>query len=468
MTRPLLVILIAVWCLQQIFLACALVPDIDEGGYLLIGRAAVRGELGLYDDALLGHRTPLPYYLVGVSQLFGRSLLAGRLASSVCGLLALGLVYALARRLHGAEAGALALVVATGSGVLAGAFAQASYHGLLAAAVVLLALLIHERRHVGAVSVGVILFFIRPIAGVVLLGLLPWAWHRQAWRTRALVSAVVIVPLAVFFASPTHWKLFAYVPGLASLVHGLGYVPVRVLDESEGWGAALRLVARWYKVWLLLAAGALLAPSALRACRGPLILFVALVGGHLLVLANHPTWGVAYIVSFLPLLAVWLGVAWASQARPWRLALLPVVALAPLVSPSPFLPRAVVWSVARANDVADDLRQRVPAGAHMFLFGSAVPLYLADRPPYLRQVSHLYAVSDNPNTLELQRSGQWGAHEIGAWLGHEAAYALIDETSLAAQRTHGDLMRGLLAQHFRRAAAYSLGGRALTLYERVK
>src|SRR5436190_13939635 len=92
-----------------LYLSRVLVTWDDEGGYLALGRKLVTGELtSLFVDELSGHRMPLPFYVLGASQFFGPSLLAGRWLSLALGLGVLGLAVVVARRLEGPTAGVLA------------------------------------------------------------------------------------------------------------------------------------------------------------------------------------------------------------------------------------------------------------------------------------------------------------------------------------------------------------------------
>ena len=53
---------------QGIYYARVLVPSGDMTVYLVAGSLAVRGELNLFDDRLPGHRAPLPFYVLGLTQ----------------------------------------------------------------------------------------------------------------------------------------------------------------------------------------------------------------------------------------------------------------------------------------------------------------------------------------------------------------------------------------------------------------
>ncbi|MBC7262818.1 MAG: glycosyltransferase family 39 protein [Chloroflexi bacterium] len=76
----------------------------DEGWYLYASKLVYRGQVPYRDFSYT--QMPLLPYVYGLVQMpFGGSLLIGRLTSIACGLLALGLTMAAARRLNGDQAG---------------------------------------------------------------------------------------------------------------------------------------------------------------------------------------------------------------------------------------------------------------------------------------------------------------------------------------------------------------------------
>jgi 4-amino-4-deoxy-L-arabinose transferase-like glycosyltransferase len=76
---------------------------------------------------------PLPFYVLGASQLvWGRSLIAARLASLALGLGALILVTVIARHISGDTAGLLAAAFFATQGVLVGYLSTATYFSLSA------------------------------------------------------------------------------------------------------------------------------------------------------------------------------------------------------------------------------------------------------------------------------------------------------------------------------------------------
>jgi len=118
--------------LQGGFHALALLTDGDsDGSYIYLGSLILRGELGLYDASMTGHRTPGPYYLIGLSQvLFGPSVLAGRLFSLLAGWAGVLILWRTARRSLGEPAGTLALLLLAANAYLMSHFAVAAFHGL--------------------------------------------------------------------------------------------------------------------------------------------------------------------------------------------------------------------------------------------------------------------------------------------------------------------------------------------------
>src|SRR5215831_1263766 len=105
--------------LQSGFFAFALAPDPDDTIHMYLGRMALAGTVGLFQDELPGHRAPLPYYFIGLSQVIrDRSVVVGRLWSAALGLVCFGLLLTLTTRLAGDLAGILALLFALSQGVI--------------------------------------------------------------------------------------------------------------------------------------------------------------------------------------------------------------------------------------------------------------------------------------------------------------------------------------------------------------
>lgn len=89
---------------QGIRLAQRMVTWPDESAYLHLGYLAASGRISLFQDEIIGTRMPIPFYVLGATQLvWGGNLMAARLAAIVIGLGALVLVALIARHLTGAD-----------------------------------------------------------------------------------------------------------------------------------------------------------------------------------------------------------------------------------------------------------------------------------------------------------------------------------------------------------------------------
>lgn len=481
--------------LQSAFFIYALVTDGDaEGVYLYHGYLAVTGQISLYQDEMTGHRVPLPYYVIGLSQvLWGPSLVAGRAVSAALGLGVLVLVWLLASRLGGELCGMLASLFAVTQAYLLGYFAWATFHSLisfllLAGLYVLLATDLRWRR-VLAMGVSTLLFFTRPqIWPLHPLALAFLAWEAESRRERWALTAVAAVPPAVFLlADVRHLKLLTQIPGLDRFVLPLGFQAVAVPHRVEhDWRVAvtgaLGLLGRSYKAWIV-AAAVLLAVLTWRAVRGrPVGEFVANRGVVVVavVTAYLAAWqfvivrfsakaAVGYFPSFAILAAIPLGYGFAVLLRGSRAASMPRMALgallvaiflvSPVVSPPPALPLAVAYdrpAMVALQDLVTALRSLVPPGSRVFLFGPSESLFMAGLRPYLQQANHLETLSPVTDDWIRRRSGQWGHAEILEWLGRDADYAVVRLAILrearATQHTPAgnnvDLIESLLSRHF--------------------
>src|SRR2546421_13004416 len=93
----------------------------DETAHLAFGRAVWTTGASLFQDELPGHRMPLPFYVIGLSQLpIGPTLWGGRLLGIAIGLTTLALLVAVVRRLDGPAAAVLAARLFATQGVLGG------------------------------------------------------------------------------------------------------------------------------------------------------------------------------------------------------------------------------------------------------------------------------------------------------------------------------------------------------------
>ncbi len=479
--------------LQSWFFAYALVPDPDGTVAIFLGRLALTGEISLFQDELPGHRVPLPYYFIGLSQiLWPGSLVGARLFTAVLGLVCLLLVLLIATRLGGELCGILAFLFAVTQSVIIGYFAYASYHSvvsffLLAGFYVMLCTSFRYNRVV-AMSLFSLLFFSRTLV----IPLIPLAMFYLLWKAKGLaermgIVAVAVVPPAVFFLYDlSHLKLLAYVPLLRKFVLPLGFQASPTMTSAfpyePGLGSdlttALWLFARWYKVWIL-AALVLIAALAVRLVRGPTVreffsnrgvnliavvtLYLAL--WQLVIFRGSWSWAVGYFPSFAILAAICLGFGFSvliqyycitSGRRAAILAsLLGLFLVSPALSRPPTLPLAVSYEhppTQALYNLAEALRTRIPHGSRVFTLGGTQALYMADLRPYLRQVFGFWTLSPIADERIRKRSGLWGEAEIREWLTKDAEYAVIVPSSLDAYRTscNGcvELIESLLTRHF--------------------
>lgn len=498
MRRWLLAACLAVWALQTVFLAYALITDGDaEGVYLYHGYLAVTGQIGLYQDEMTGHRVPLPYYVLGLSQvLFGPSLLAGRFVSAVLGLGAIVLLWRLAAKLGGDVAGTLTVLFAVTQSYLLGYFTWATFHSLiaflLAAGLFVLLGTDWPWKRVLATAFSTLLFFTRPlIAPLHPLALVFLLWRARGRAERLAIAATGTLPPAIFLAwDVNHLKLFTWVPGLNALVRPLGFEAVAIPYRYEAdWGAslirALWLFGRSYKAWAI--AGLMLLVvwlwharrrHSMRDLVHPAIAAVIavvlyLAAWQLFIVRHAPKDAVGYFASFFMLLAVPLGYGFATVLRHTEgsrgirgavgalLALL--LLLGPAASPPAALPLAVAWdrpAMVELRGVVEGLRSLIPPGSRVFLYGPPEALFMAGLRPYIQQANFLETLSPMRDDWTRYRSGLWGGAEIREWLGHDAEYAVIRLDVLRAARDHQftesgnnvDLIESMLSRNFRRIA----------------
>src|SRR6266542_985623 len=183
---------------QSCFFAFALVPDPDDTVHAFLGRLALTGDISLFQYELPGHRAPLPYYFIGLSQLlWDRSVVAGRLLSAAIGLACFLLLLVLTTRLAGELAGILALLFALSQGVIVGSFAHTSYHSLvslllLAGLYVLLCTSL-RCKHLFAMALFSLLFFTRTL----MIPLIPAVTGYLLWEAKGVLERVGIVAVTV-------------------------------------------------------------------------------------------------------------------------------------------------------------------------------------------------------------------------------------------------------------------------------
>ena len=496
--RSLLVLLVGIFLAQAIFFSRTLLFSDDEEGYVVLGYLAARGSISLFQDEMLGARTPLPFYILGWPQrMLGRSLWSARLLCIVFALGALWLTIRTARILGGRTAGLLAGFLLATQGAIVGYFATAGYHAISAFVVMaVLQLFIGPafagRYLIAAASTGLIFLTRTHISPLIPLLLGVCIIRSSSWRARLLVVALgAATPLIFLLWDPTHLKLLAYAGPFEHLAARWGYrsifyfydYPRPALGDQL---KALPLFARRYES-LALAAGGLLVAAvwsgykgrALRAWRfRPEIwlLVVTFVYGvaclFLIVGAQNLKLGIAYFPAYAPLAAVLLGIGFArllsgsETPRPARLVSMITLCIAlvisvasprqPLLPPSPGRPFQDD-AILRLDSLASGLERTIPAGSRVFLFGDSMPLYLADRLPYVRQILHpaTLAAHDEDSWL-VARNGVWGRDQIEEWLTRDATYAVIGQRWVEAFRPNRtrniDRIEKLLTTHFSRIA----------------
>jgi hypothetical protein len=485
---------VVAFCAHAMLFAIYLVPWDAEWGYVTLGRLAVEGRISLFQDEMNGERMPLPYYVIGLSQLAGPSLLAARAASLAIGALAVILTFRAGAAIAGPSCGLLAAAFLATHGVVVGYFGAASYFSVCSALTAGgIVALTHLRRPWGSVLcmacfVGVA--FARANLAVMaplVFGYLIWTAATRA--ERLMLLAVFAGPPALFFASSSdHWKILAYVPILERLVAPLGYRSGFALGAHELFpSGSIARAALWFgrMHFFWLATGAVFVMAwTIALTRGvrPLsrggryaalcaVLVTWTLAWQIVILREYPKSVAAWVASFAPPWAVLLGWAGASLLASTRLpaalrlAVVAAIAVAFAIGPShprhgamP-LPLPTPSTIRQLEAVAETIRRVVPPGERVFVFGSSLPAYLAGGSPYLRQTVHPGAFSASSDAYAVSRSGMWGASELEAWLGRETRYALIDTQTvdrLGEIEAYRPLLRrmfALLDRHFELVAA---------------
>jgi 4-amino-4-deoxy-L-arabinose transferase-like glycosyltransferase len=487
------VVVCALYLAQGLYYARVLVPVADGVQYLLVGSMAVRGEISVYDDRLPGNRVPLPFWVLGLTQVAGPSLLAARWSNVGFGLLTILVTGLLAHRLAGRTAALLAALFLATQGVIVAYYSYESYPAFaaLSFAIVLFVVFGGEapiRRVLGAGLAGG-LFLVRSNLWPAIPLLLGWAlWRSRSGRERLLILLAAALPPALLFVlDPKALKLLAYVPVARRLVAPLGYVSAFVLDDRKTLPLSEQLweiarITRRYEFWAL-AVAVLVAAAIWQRARGraipPLSAKVRFLAGMLAVCVValfamyswNFRWVGLYVLPYAPLLAVLLGVGYAaflSATRPasWpRAALLAVLAIC-MAGPlwfvrNPLLPTGEMRAkdpFRAAHVAAARLRAAVPPDAKVFFYGLNTIYYLAGlQITYLQQVYQAdQFVSVPADERVQQRSGFVTPREMREWLTRDADYAVFDLTFVEFMRPEfGETereMERLLRAHFDRVA----------------
>ena len=499
------------------FHAAALLTDGDaDGVYLHHGWLIVRGELGLYAPEMTGHRTPLPYYLIGLSQvLFGPSVLAGRVFSLLAGWAGVLILWRAARRSLGEPAGTLALLLLATNAYLMSHFSVAAFHGLAFFWVALGAWYMVASdspwRRALIVLCAWGLFLTRPQFGLLIPVAGLWGvWTAKTPPTRQAVIAATVAPGVLFFIAywPGVLKMAAYVPGLEGMAARWGYVPIPMPGEPD-WGTrvwrAAALVLRSYKAWIALGLVAWAvwpvgyAPLQ-RPAKRLLLVFLMVAASQLLVV--NASWKVAvgYFPAFSGLLAVPLAARYAQLlgngfAPPGRFlvrrrwmaaAALGLMLLAgPAWSPPPNLPLAVDpsrFAALEAERAGRELARLIPPGTPIFLFGPATLPHLAGLRPPIQPSNHLETLTNGPAVSpkyyaglydSMRRSGLWATSDILEWLSRDPRpWAVVWTDGLNARRQRYnwgleiDVITHLLKANYEPAGTVAYHGIVLELWRR--
>jgi hypothetical protein len=485
-----LLLIVVLFTFQGVRFAERLVTWEDESGYLQLGYFAVSGRISLFQDEIPGTRMPLPYYVLGATQLlWGRSLMAARLSSLALGLAALILVAAIARRIGGDAAGLLAASFFATQGVLVGYFSTATYYSLSALILLAgLALLICSQAQatsIIAMAVLSLLILTRTNLWAIPPAVLAFAVVRaQTWVHRLqLVTAASAVPVAFFLWDVRHLKIFAYVPLLGRLVEPLGYrstLPLTAFRPFQlgDWPIALLRLVRMYEFWALAVATAaafLVARALQQKGAGELfrnralVLLIVFLGyvalSQCVVFLDRLKQYPAYFPSWAPIVPIILGVVYSAllslpDLGRWPRRLLVAVLAVALTAPIVIVRHPLLPSGPEIHPVASrqldaavaHFRRIIPATAKVFLLGNPLPLYLAGRDPYLQQIYSTETLAAVENRNLIPTHGLWGIAEIEAWLSADAGYAVVQPAVLAhyraTRRLQIERIEALLAQRF--------------------
>ncbi|HUG36910.1 MAG TPA: hypothetical protein VML54_08180 [Candidatus Limnocylindrales bacterium] len=494
-----LVLIAAVFLAQSLYLAHLVVPSQDESAGLFAGYLAASGRVGLFDDAMPGHRAPAPAYIFGMTQvLSGRSLLAARYLGTAFGVALVLLAGLLARRLAGNLAGLIAAALLTAQGALVGYYSLGDYHSL-APLVLLTGLLVFlgeggEPRRVAGLAILGSLFFVRThLWPLIPLALAYGLWHARSRRERVLMIAVVVGPPLVFFLSDlARLKLLVLVPLLGLPVRALGYLPFHELDGRVPLspGDQLQQLLRLARRYEFLILGTVFAagwagwrasrsrePAFWRGDRRVALvaaLFLYLFAWLFVVCRINFKWVGMYFASLAPLLSVVLGHVWSAMLRDPGLrrrgrialaaALAVLLALPVYYNRNPLIPTGALRAAdpVRAVRVAGEhLARLVPPDARVFLFGQVDVFYFSGLPAtHIQQITNYdtLAVNDADNRATL-RSGYYGMTQVERWLGKEDDYAVVSPQGLTifaeAFHHHPEVnrpkvarIRELLERHF--------------------
>ena len=410
---------------------------------------------------------PLPFWLLGLTQVVGgRSLLLARGVCLAIGLLCVVLTAIVGRQVGGPGTGALAALFLSTQGVLIGYLTTATYHSL-AAALLLggLALILSSRQPVSAVAgtaVSSLLFLTRTNLWPLLpaMGVIAFTRVRQWPAKIAICVAIAAVPLTFFSSDPRLAKVLAYGPLVGSIVERLGFHSTLATTAFEPTAAGRRMhaiarVLRMYEFWVLAALmpivllivsahGRRAIAEATTQTRTIVLLLIYLAATQAILFWDRLAQYAAYLPSWAPLCAVVLAVLWiealrhtavTGKTRVLLASMLPLLLACPmLIVRHPLKPAANTNTIQQLEIAKREFDNLIPAGAHVFLLGNSMPLYLAGIDPYVRQIystETLAAIEDRPI---IERHGLWGLREIDLWLGSDADYAVTQPDLMAKYR----------------------------------
>ena len=455
----------AVYTAQAVHFAPLLYPSSMGAQHLLVGSLAVKGQLSLYDDRLYGNRAPLPFYVLGITQLWGPSFRAARWVNIGFGVLTLLLTAFLARRLAGEEAGILAAAFLVTQGTVVAYYSSEHYFafGAFCVAAGLLALLWGDsprHRVLGMTIIG-LLFFVRTNLWPAIPFLLGYSlWQARRTLERVLLVTVVVLPPLIFFAwDVRHLKLLAYVPVVRHLVAPLGYISL-VQSGDEAWPLGRHLLefgrfGRRYEFWVL-AALILLVYAVWRAAtnkpwsvlgRNPkarllALLFIFLLPIQFVVDPNSWIPATAYFLLFAPIVPILLGIGFSGllvefpagcRSRWVLVVVLSLLFVLPMYFVrNPFYPltlgdRVIFTPLESVERAAEKLSRAVPHDSKVFFYGWNVVYYLSGLPPtYLTQVYESGILGSlAADEFTLRKSGFVPVRDMAYWLSADADYAVV-------------------------------------------
>ena len=385
--------------------ALYLVPWDAESGYLVFGYRALRGEIRLFQDEIVGQRLPLPFYIIGLTQIIvGPSLLAGRLLSVGLGTVASLLTFRLGWLIGGRPVAFIGLLLLVTHGIVVGYYAAASHFALTALLIIAGVWAVAEFPGVRGHLVCMACFSTLALSRPNLVPLVPAVAVYLLVLARGMLERVVIIsiavgPLAAFLLTDVeHLKILSYVPGVAAIVEPLGYrslfdLGAQAMIPADAWPVGLAWFLRRHMFWIATTALATVSVAwAVRHRRTmtvmpPLALFcagLALYGlaAQAVVYRMYPKSISAYVVALAPLwaitLACGLSLLLCDNTAARRIRMVTCVIFAAILLLSPTFSRHYLTSclrnrVGRRNDRLGGIVirggtgaiQRIDDGAHL-------------------------------------------------------------------------------------------------------